>query len=147
MLYSKTTLRIVSKAQQLRSSHMQRASALMICQKCRSLWPSFIITYCIADPLPLGMEWQPAFVHKAPYAEPLSSCRLLSLMTVGVSMAMLMLVLMAMLGVVITFCHGMPMIMVTVAVIMIMIMIMIMTATILTHFAVLWIVLDACCWL
>ena len=101
------------------------------------------------------MEWQPAFVYKAPYAEPLSSCRLLSLVTVGVSMAMLMLVsmvvsgtvLMTMLGVVITFCHGMPMIIVTMVVIMFVIMIVIMTVTVLTHFAVLWVVLDAWCWL
>jgi len=62
-------------------------------------------------------------------------------------MAMLMLVimvmpstvLMAMLGVVITFCHSMPMIMVT--------MFVIMTVTVLTHFAVLWVVLNAWCWL
>jgi len=138
----------VSNAQQLHSSHIQECAALTRpCQKCRSLWLDFIITNCIADPLPLGMEWQPAFVHKAPYAKPLSSCRLLSLVTVAVSMAMLMLVimvmpstvLMAMLGVVITFCHSMPMIMVT--------MFVIMTVTVLTHFAVLWVVLNAWCWL
>ena len=70
-------------------------------------------------------------------------------------MAMLMLVsmvvsgtvLMTMLGVVITFCHGMPMFMVTMVVIMFVIMIVIMTVTVLTHFAVLWVVLDAWCWL
>jgi len=70
-------------------------------------------------------------------------------------MAMLMLVimvmpstvLMAMLGVVITFCHSMPMIMVTMFVIMFVIMIVIMTVTILTHFAILWVVLNAWCWL
>jgi len=123
----------------------------MTCHKCRSLWPSSIITNCVADPLPLGMEWQPAFVHEAPYAKPLSSCRLLSLVTVAVSMAMLMLVimvmsstvLMAMFGMVITFCHGMPMFMVA----MVVIMFVIMTVTILTHFAVLWVMLDAWCWL
>ncbi len=116
------------------------------------------MTNCIADPLPLRMEWQPAFVHKAPYAKSLSSCRLLSLVTVAVFMAMLMLVimvmfstvLMAMLGVVVTFCHGMPMIMVAMVimfVIMIVIMTVIMTVTILTHFAVLWVMLNAWCWL
>ncbi len=97
------------------------------------------------------MEWQPAFVHEAPYAKPLSSCRLLSLVTVAVSMAMLMLVimvmsstvLMAMFGMVITFCHGMPMFMLA----MVVIMTVIMTVTILTHFAVLWVMLDAWCWL
>jgi hypothetical protein len=93
------------------------------------------------------MEWQPAFVHKAPYAKPLSSCRLLSLVTVAVFMVMPSTVLMAMLGVVITFCHSMPMIMVTMFVIMFVIMIVIMTVTILTHFAILWVVLNAWCWL
>jgi len=66
-------------------------------------------------------------------------------------MAMLMLVimvmsstvLMAMFGMVITFCHGMPMFMVA----MVVIMFVIMTVTILTHFAVLWVMLDAWCWL
>ena len=80
-------------------------------------------------------------------------------MTVAVSMAMLMLVimvmpstvLMAMFGMVITFCHGMPMFMVAMVVIMFVIMIVIMTVimtvTVLTHFAVLWVVLNAWCWL
>lgn len=101
------------------------------------------------------MEWQPAFVHKAPYAEPLSSCRLLSLVTVAVAVSMLVLVimvmsstvLMTMLGMVISFCHGMPMFMVTMVVIMFVIMIVIMTVAVLTHFAVLWVVLNALCWL
>ena len=162
MLYSQRTSTSQDSVQSTATAQQpfRNASDLTrTCQKCRSLWHSLVSTRCIADNLPLGMERQPTFVHEAPYAEPLSSCRLLSLVTMGVPMAMLMLVimvvsstvLMTMLGVVITFCHGMPMIMVAMVVIMFVIMIVIMTVimtvTVLTHFAVLWVVLNAWCWL